>query len=673
MIIFKFTLFSVLIFNSICIGLAKAPKEIYKNSEKSILFLIDNNKATGTGFFIADNLILTNAHVIENSARVAAINSDKEIFLDIVVIYQNHISDIAILSTKKKSKYHLNISKDFKYEIGDEVYLIGNPKGLSFSFTNGLISQIKGKDYKEILQISAAADLGSSGSPILNSEGDVVGILHSVSRNKQGFNFGASAKSIMKNFLFYQKYTDELFKHEDDCEKNMVKCDKTAENLLLLGMYSEAFEKAVVSCTEKDELNGCKQLYFAYIMLQETAPRFHTPEDFIRKIFKKICLNDKVFCEKYKLQKYLSDKAFEFGDFYISSLNGLKIHKSDNLPKAFRKKHEDFIETYDLKWYGHYKILKGEKDIDYAFGIHNEEIKMKQGDWTPMTMELTEGQVKKRFEKSLPGIKHKFHSYINLNDPINYIGVNVDYLNGEFEDQFFIYPKYNQLLHLYFPYNAKHKDLITQLQQDIIKNIKVTNGDLLQMPLGSRTKSNEKKEIKSRGNIIILISLLLILVVISIFGSIKLLSIARSLPPSDPSISPLPIGGWLYLIGFWTIVSPFVNIGVLSSEIKDITAVAWKPLFQILMYGHLAILATVVIYQFYAINSFFKKSRYFLFHFYNIRVIEFLQITALGILNYYFGEDVTLFIRESIQSLGYLIIWGSYLLISKRSKSTFIV
>ncbi|NDD93455.1 serine protease, partial [bacterium] len=102
--------------------------------------------------------------------------------------------DIAILSLKENlPSLKLSLTE---FRVGEKVFVIGNPLNLTFSITDGIISRFDRSEDKDVIQFTAPAEGGSSGSPILNTDGEVIGVLHS-RMESQGFNFGSSVSRIL--------------------------------------------------------------------------------------------------------------------------------------------------------------------------------------------------------------------------------------------------------------------------------------------------------------------------------------------------------------------------------------------------------------------------------------------------------------------------------------------
>lgn len=142
----------------------------------------------GTGFNIASTgLIVTNEHVVENLNHVNVHFREDGSFLG-KVIYTNPKYDLAIIDIEGKDLATLSISPDRNWEkgIGQEMIFIGNPLAHSQIANEGEISgivQLKDWDIP-LMEITAPVYKGNSGSPIIDSKGEVVGVIFATIRNE---------------------------------------------------------------------------------------------------------------------------------------------------------------------------------------------------------------------------------------------------------------------------------------------------------------------------------------------------------------------------------------------------------------------------------------------------------------------------------------------------------
>ena len=141
-------------------------------------------QSQGSGFIFADGLIMTNAHVVDGSDLVTVGLTNGKKFKG-KVIGQDFFTDIALIKIKGKGPWpKADLGDSTKIKVGDWAIAVGNPFGLENTVTLGIISNLKRNvtqlgiyDKKlDLIQTDAAINPGNSGGPLLNSNGEVIGI-----------------------------------------------------------------------------------------------------------------------------------------------------------------------------------------------------------------------------------------------------------------------------------------------------------------------------------------------------------------------------------------------------------------------------------------------------------------------------------------------------------------
>jgi len=170
----------------------------------------------GSGFVLdKQGHILTNNHVIDNAQRVEVTLSDKHKYKATVVgIDKQH--DLALLLINAPNLVPATLSESSGLVVGQRVYAIGNPFGLSGTMTRGIISAIRsigvqgGAPIEDAIQTDAAVNPGNSGGPLLNSRGEVIGITTLIASagadQSAGIGFAIpinTAKSVLDDFAKY--------------------------------------------------------------------------------------------------------------------------------------------------------------------------------------------------------------------------------------------------------------------------------------------------------------------------------------------------------------------------------------------------------------------------------------------------------------------------------------
>ncbi len=171
------------------------PREIAKQTLPSTVLLVMNNSITkkvksGSGFFVAEDIVATNFHVIkettEGYAKIYGQNKTYEILGTVGVDEKN---DLALLKVKGIKGKPLKLNSNDSIAIGDEVFAVGNPEGLEGTFSQGIVSSIRKTEKTNFLQITASISAGSSGGAILNNKGEVVGVAVGAIESGQSLNF----------------------------------------------------------------------------------------------------------------------------------------------------------------------------------------------------------------------------------------------------------------------------------------------------------------------------------------------------------------------------------------------------------------------------------------------------------------------------------------------------
>ncbi len=153
----------------------------------------------GSGFFVKSNLIATNYHVIEGAAKGTAKLVGKYTRYNIEgVTATDKTNDLALLKVTAYGTKPLSLGDSDAVKIGATVYVAGNPKGLEGTFSDGIISSRRDKDTKERLQMTAPISPGSSGGPVLNKKGEVIGVSFMTLQGGQNLNFAIPSKYLKK-------------------------------------------------------------------------------------------------------------------------------------------------------------------------------------------------------------------------------------------------------------------------------------------------------------------------------------------------------------------------------------------------------------------------------------------------------------------------------------------
>ena len=175
-------------------------------------------EGAGSGFLIdPDGRILTNNHVVAGrGAQIKVILANRDTY-DAQVLYSEAENDLALLQIKPRGKLpFLRLGDSDNLQVGQKVLAIGNPFGLEGTLTTGIISSLHrsvsaedGRGIEDMVQNDAAINPGNSGGPLLDSQGNVIGInTMIVGAANVGIGFALPinrAKNLLEDFRYASK------------------------------------------------------------------------------------------------------------------------------------------------------------------------------------------------------------------------------------------------------------------------------------------------------------------------------------------------------------------------------------------------------------------------------------------------------------------------------------
>ncbi len=187
----------------VCATGQQSAEEVFRSARDGVA-VVSSGSSLGSAFVVAHQngmtYLATNAHVVNGSdvvrlkwvdgssdrARVVARGSGR-----------TPTSDLALLAVQGQRGKVLRM-RDQASAVGQEVFVIGAPKGLEFSLSRGVVSSLRSDE--QILQIDAAVNPGNSGGPVLDAGNCVAGIATFKFGNSEGLNFAVSSK-VVREFL----------------------------------------------------------------------------------------------------------------------------------------------------------------------------------------------------------------------------------------------------------------------------------------------------------------------------------------------------------------------------------------------------------------------------------------------------------------------------------------
>ncbi|BCW92371.1 MAG: hypothetical protein KatS3mg007_0265 [Thermoanaerobaculum sp.] len=179
------------------------PVMVKKISPSVVLVLTYDEKGTllkqGTGFFISKNgEIITNHHVLRGASRAEVKTKEGKVYPLVRILAEDTRADLirASVDIPQESVHPLALSTAIP-EVGERVLVIGNPLGLESSVSDGIVSAVREvPEFGKVIQITAPLSPGSSGSPVVNLKGEVVGVAAFQLTEGQNLNFAIPSEKI---------------------------------------------------------------------------------------------------------------------------------------------------------------------------------------------------------------------------------------------------------------------------------------------------------------------------------------------------------------------------------------------------------------------------------------------------------------------------------------------
>ncbi len=180
-----------------------SPEQLFEKASPAVVYIVVRDKdfkplGLGSGFFVdANGLVVTNYHVIKGAAfATARLSSGSTLFVDGVTATDPN-GDLALLKISGGGFPCLKIANGALPKVGAAVYAIGNPQGLENTFSSGMVSGHREiKEGVTAIQVTAPISPGSSGGPLLNASGEVVGVTTAYLTTGQNLNFAVPVSGV---------------------------------------------------------------------------------------------------------------------------------------------------------------------------------------------------------------------------------------------------------------------------------------------------------------------------------------------------------------------------------------------------------------------------------------------------------------------------------------------
>ncbi len=234
---------------------------LIKKAEPSIVVIVTYDKegnllGQGTGFFInQDGDVVTNAHVLEGANRAVVKTTDGKEHAVQRILAEDPEGDLVRVSVEipKEVVRPLPVSAGLP-EVGERVMIIGTPLGLDKTVSDGIVSAVRDVPaFGKIIQVTAPISPGSSGSPVINMKGEVIGIATFFVVAGQNINFAIPGERIVKLALGQKETLSERN------ERKMKDWLASAEGFYATGLHflwAEEYEKALPYFAETVKRNS---------------------------------------------------------------------------------------------------------------------------------------------------------------------------------------------------------------------------------------------------------------------------------------------------------------------------------------------------------------------------------------------------------------------------------
>ena len=180
---------------------AQTPQDVARIGFASsvTVFVLDGRgqiTGNGSGFTVAPGQVLTNEHVVRGAERIVLRRVGVDEFLTVTAVLLRDVrADLALLEVRADTGPPLGLRIE-QPEVGETVFVVGSPQGLEGTFSQGIVSSYRLHEDVGLVQITAPISPGSSGGPVLDIAGRVVGVTVATHRDGQNLNFAIPASEV---------------------------------------------------------------------------------------------------------------------------------------------------------------------------------------------------------------------------------------------------------------------------------------------------------------------------------------------------------------------------------------------------------------------------------------------------------------------------------------------
>ena len=258
-------------------------QKLYNKTVTSVVALkVDTPRGgcIGSGFYALEpDIIVTCYHVVEGATSITAKTSKGNIVsIDGIIDYSQE-KDIALLKASSKNSTFLELQANMP-KPGTPAYVLGSPQGLDFSFSNGMVSQIR-RGKETLIQFTCPVSPGNSGGPLLAEDGKVFGIVSCQLTEGQNLNFAVPSASLYmlnKDNAVTKIKRSNYFNNSISNGLTYTEAEDKADEHYALG--NKYFDAHLYEEAEKEYLLALNYLPENLIIIQRLSDCYHTTKQY---------------------------------------------------------------------------------------------------------------------------------------------------------------------------------------------------------------------------------------------------------------------------------------------------------------------------------------------------------------------------------------------------------
>ena len=324
-----------------------APHEIFNDVSPAVVRLIVEDEygrrvGQGSGFLVSsDGLLVTNRHVVQSGKNVTVLmDTDAELALE-KIICMDVKADLALLKTKGKNLPYLPLSNTTTPEVGTPVYAIGSPKGMTNTLSEGLISGIRNRHEDiTVFQTTAPISYGSSGGPLVTTDGKVIGVTTSSLQSGQNLNFAIASVHVKRLLKPEAPAHAESARHD---AKRWLKWARRETLLLNKGKADLYCEIARLQRAAGDDDSSRQSIELAAMAIEVEDPGYGS-----RRVRPPRRIASRREHEKSRAYLQLAETQVELEDYHAALRSAARIKDRSGRDRAYRLIAEALLANGDF-------------------------------------------------------------------------------------------------------------------------------------------------------------------------------------------------------------------------------------------------------------------------------------------------------------------------------------